>query len=139
MTTPITLTADRRALCVRAAYKHRHIMLDLPKYLRRGVHDETGFWWRVPLTGYDVVAFALPDASVDYDVLVALDNIDTRREAARYYDKQRVQNVAIQMQGGNILITPMPTDDPDKTLQFSEFAKRHAKNWQLAERKRGRR
>lgn len=137
--TTITLTNDRRALCVRAAYRHRDIMLNLPQHLRRGVRDNTGFWWRVPLTGYDVVAFALPDASVDYDVLVALDNVDTRREAAKYYDGQRVQNVAIQMQGGNILITPMPTDDPDKTLQFSEFAKRHAKNWQLAERKRGRR
>jgi len=71
-------------------------------------------------------------------VLVALDNVDTRREAAKYCDGQRVQNVAIQMKSG-ILITPMPTDDPDKTIQFSEFAKRHAKNWQLAERKRGRR
>ena len=137
MTTPITLTADRRALCVRAAYKLRHIMLDLPKHLRRGVHDETGFWWRVPLTGYDVVAFALPDASVDYDVLAALDNVNTRVEVARAH--KATQPLRRKDSQDVLLVTAMPTDNVDKMLAFGKFAAKHAADWQAAERKRGRR
>jgi hypothetical protein len=137
MTTPITLTTDRRALCVRASYKHRDIMLALPKHLRRGVHDETGFWWRVPLAGYDVVAFALPDASVDYDVLVALDGVDTRTEVARMY--KTAQPIQRKNAQDVLLVTAMSTDNVDKMVAFGKFAAKHAADWQAAERKRGRR
>ena len=139
MTTSITLTHDRRALCVRASYKHRDIMLSIPGKLRRGVKDETGFWWRVSLRAYDIVAFALPDASVDYDVLVALDGVDTRVAAAQYYKASRPQTLPREQTGDVILVTQTATDDVDKMLAFSEFAATHARDWQRAERKRGRR
>ena len=135
MSTLITLTADRRAMCVRAAYKHRDIMLDLPAGMRRGVRDETGFWWRVALAAYDIVVFALPDASVDYDVLVALDGVDTRATAARHYRSQ----IPTKLPQDTLLIAPMLSDDVDKILAFSQFASQHAAAWKRAEQKKRRR
>ena len=137
MSTLITLTADRRAMCVRAAYKHRDIMLDLPANMRRGVRDETGFWWRVSLAAYDIVVFALPDASVDYDVLVALDGVDTRTPAARHYHAKNT-TAPKRIQPDTILVTPMASDDVDKMLAFSRFAAQHSAAWQHAEQKKRR-
>jgi len=136
MTTPITLTTDGRALCVRAAYKHRNIMLAIPKHLRHGVRDASGFWWRVSLRAYNLVAFALPDASVDYDVFVALDHVDTWTETARY---SKSQKAIPKPAPDTMLLTPMVSDDMDKMVAFSNFAAQHVQAWQRNQNKRTRR
>lgn len=134
--TTITLTADRAALCVRTPYAHREKMLSISPHLRRGVRDGTGFWWRLPLHAYGVVTFVLPDVSVDYDVFVALDGVNTAKELLRHKASLQKMPTSKQDKSQILAIAPMLTDDPEKMIAFSEFAKRNAAKWKRNERKR---
>jgi len=122
--TTITLTADRAALCVRTPYAHREKMLSISPHLRRGVRDGTGFWWRLPLHAYGIVAFVLPDVSVDYDVFVALDGVNTARELLRYKASLQKMPTSKQDKSQVLAIAPMLTDDPEKKIAFREVAKK---------------